>query len=251
MKRIAVLILTYNEEKNIEACIQSVLFADEIIVIDSGSKDNTLKIAEDMGAKTVIHAMTEGFAAQRNFALTQTQADWVLFLDADERITPQLSAEIQQVIQLPPFAYEILRRNVVFGQPVAHGGHSPDYSLRLYPRDAITWQGIVHEKALVTLPVKRLKQPMLHYTYTSWDRYFFKFDQYTTMMASRTQASGKRIRFHHVVFRPAFAFFRDFILKRGFLDGKMGFILAGMHAFYTMIKYVKLYLLQREERGKS
>lgn len=245
--KIAVLILTFNEEKNISQCIESVNFADEVIIIDSGSTDNTLNLAGELGAKVVSHPMTEGFAGQRNFALLQTGAQWVLFLDADERITPELAIEIKAIIkENEQFAYEILRRNVIFGQEVSYGGHSPDRSLRLYPRTAISWQGAVHEQANVTLPIKQTKHSMLHYTYTSWDRYFFKFNQYTTMMAEKMLESGKKTKITDITLRPFFAFIRFYILKSGWRDGQIGFIMAVYHAFYTMTKYVKLYYLRKE-----
>lgn len=245
--KLALLILTYNEEKNIAACIQSAPIADEIIVIDSGSTDQTAAIAIRLGAKVITRPMAEdGFAGQRNFALTQTAADWVLYLDADERLTPELNAEIRDAM-LSDYvcAYEILRVNVVFGQVIRHGGHSPDYSLRLYPRTGIRWEGKVHEKALVTLPIKQLQQHMLHYTYTEWDRYFFKFNQYTTMMAEQMQQKGKQAKFSDIILRPCFAFIRYYILKSGWRDGKMGLIMALLHAFYTMTKYLKLDYLQK------
>lgn len=247
--QLAVLILTYNEEKNIADCMASVHFADEIIVVDSGSTDETVNIAGKLGAKVAFHPMDEGFAGQRNFALTQTSADWVLFLDADERILPELAIEIKNVIDKgPACAYQILRQNVIFGQRVQYGGHSPDYSLRLYPRTAIRWEGIVHEQAHVTVPIHKLHFFMLHHTYTDWDRYFIKFNQYTTLMAKQMQEKGKKARFTDMVLRPGFAFFRFYILKCGWRDGKIGFIMAGMHGFYTMAKYVKLYYLQKEGR---
>ena len=247
VKKLAVLILTYNEEKNIEECVASVSFADEIIVIDSGSTDQTCQLAEKLGVKFVYHPMDEGFAGQRNFALQQTGADWVLYLDADERITPELAGEIQEIVQKDEqYAYEILRNNVVFGQHVGYGGHSPDYSLRLYPRLAISWEGVVHEQAKVTLPIRKSKNGMLHYTYTSWDRYFFKFNQYTTMMAEKMLENGKKTKITDITLRPCFAFFRFYILKSGWRDGRIGFIMAAYHAFYTMTKYVKLYYLRKE-----
>lgn len=250
-KKIAVLILTYNEEKNIEDCLRSVDFADEVIIIDSGSTDKTIEIAEKMGAKCVYHPMNEGFAGQRNFALTQTQAQWVLYLDSDERITPELGAEIQQVIQkTEQCAYNILRMNIVFGQQVKYGGHSPDWSLRLYPRTAISWEGLVHEQANVTLPIEKLTHHMFHHTYTSWDRYFFKFNQYTAMMAEQMDRRGKRASFADIVLRPIAGFLRFFVFKSGWRDGKIGFILAVFHGFYTMAKYVKLYYLQKESQNK-
>ena len=245
--KLAVLILTYNEEKNIEACIQSASFADEIIIIDSGSTDDTMNIANTLGAKFLYHPMDGGFAGQRNFALTQTEADWVLYLDADERITPELAKEVQDVIQQPgQYAYRILRKNVVFGQHVKYGGHSPDWSLRLYPRSAISWEGIVHEQANVTVPIKKLAHHMYHHTYTSWDRYFFKFNQYTTMVAEKMFNNGKKPKIGDIIVRPWFAFVRFYILKSGWRDGKIGFIMAVYHAFYTMTKYVKLYYLRKE-----
>ena len=245
--KIAVLILTYNEEKNIEECVSSASFAHEVIVIDSGSTDSTMEITQRLGAKFAYHPMNEGFAGQRNFALTQTEADWVLYLDADERITPELAGEIQEVIQQQEqCAYQILRRNVVFGQHVKYGGHSPDWSLRLYPRMAISWEGVVHEQANVTLPIKKLKNHMFHHTYTSWERYFFKFNQYTTMVAEKMLEKGKKANMTDIVVRPWFGFMRFYLFKSGWRDGKIGFILAVFHAFYTMAKYVKLYYLQRE-----
>lgn len=251
VKKLAVLILTYNEEKNIEECVQSVNFADEIILIDSGSTDQTGQIAEKLGAKFIYHPMDEGFAGQRNFALQQTKADWVLYLDADERITPELAQEIKEIIaQDQQYAYQILRNNVVFGQHVRHGGHGPDYSLRLYPRLAISWEGVVHEQAKVSLPIRKLKNGMLHYTYTSWDRYFFKFNQYTTMMAEKMLENGKKTNITDIALRPWFAFIRFYLLKSGWRDGRIGFIMAVYHAFYTMTKYVKLYYLRKERLSK-
>ncbi|WP_346353558.1 glycosyltransferase family 2 protein [Azotosporobacter soli] len=245
--RLAVLVLTLNEEKNMKECLSSVLFADELVVIDSGSSDRTIELAQELGANCYVHPMTDGFAGQRNFALQKTKAEWVLFLDADERITPEAANEIRKVVeQGEPYAYEILRRNIVFGQPVQYGGHSPDYSLRLYPRTAISWQGLVHEQALVNLPIRQLKNYMWHHTYTSWERYFFKFNQYTTMMADQMYEKGKRAAWSDIMIRPWVGFIKFYLLKSGWRDGKMGFILAALHFFYTMMKYVKLYYHQAE-----
>ena len=138
---------------------------------------------------------------------------------------------------------------MLFGQTLYHGVHKPDWSLRLYPQDVVQWAGIVHEQAHVSVPVNRLRHKMLHYTYTAWDRYFFKFNQYTTLTAEDMQRKGKRAGFgRDIVLRPLFAFFRAYLLKAGFLDGRLGFIMAVYHYCYTMTKYVKLYwLVQRKE----
>ena len=248
--KLSVLILTYNEEKNIADCISSALFADEIIVVDSGSDDQTIPIAEGLGAKVFVHPMTEGFGAQRNFALEQTQADWVFFLDADERITPDLADEICQIVNNnEQYAYNVLRINVLFGQVVKHGGHAPDYTLRFYPRTAIKWDGKVHDHPTVSLPVKKLTNHMMHYTYSDWEKYFSKFNQYTTLMAEQMYAKGKRARFSDLIVRPWVGFIKFYLLKSGWREGKLGFCLAVLHAFYTMVKYIKLdYLNERTSK---
>ena len=247
--RLAILILTYNEEKNIGPCMDSAAFADEIIIIDSGSTDQTAAIVAEKGGKIVVHPMTDGFAAQRNFALTQTQAEWVFFLDADERLAPEVEEEVKSIVDKgEAFAYEILRKNRVFGQPVFYGGHAPDWSLRFYPRAAIRWEGIVHEAAKVTLPVKRLQACMFHHTYQDWERYFFKFNQYTTLLAQKMREERKKVRFSDLLLRPVAGFFKFYILKAGWRDGRMGLVLALLHFFYTMTKYLKVYYDASEER---
>ncbi len=250
MPKLAVLILTYNEAENIAACIESAAFADEVVVIDSGSSDDTAAIAQRLGARVATRKF-DGFGPQRNFALSQTDADWVMYLDADERITPALAAEIRQVVDKgEQAAYEILRHNFAFGQRILHGGFRPDYSLRLYPRTAISWAGMVHEQATVTVPKRKLKNVMLHHTYTDWDRYFIKFNSYTTLMARKMNERGRRAAMINIIFRPWWAFFRVYILQSGWRDGRIGFILSAFHFFYTMTKYVKLYYLQKEQ-GKD
>ena len=245
--KLAVLILTYNEELHIAECIQSASFADEIIVIDSGSTDTTIDIAKNLGAKVVLHPMNEGFAAQRNFALNQTEAEWVLFLDADERITPVLAEKIRDVILSGQQAcYVIQRHSIVFGHKVKHGVCRMDEVIRLFPRNKVTWNGIVHEKIDSDLPVKKLQAFMYHYTYTSWDRYFIKFNQYTTLWAQGAYEKGKRTNPAGIFLHAIFGFIQMLILKRGFLDGFYGLVLCCFHFSYTMAKYLKLYELQKQ-----
>lgn len=251
-KRLAVVILTKNEEKHIAACMASAAFADEILVIDSGSTDGTQAIAEAHGARFIPHPMTdEGFAGQRNFALTQTQADWVLYLDADERITPELAASVQQAAagELST-AYSLHRVNVVFGQTMHHGAHRPDRCLRLFPRTQVTWYGRVHEGAQTPLPTQLLTGNLLHHTYDTWQQYFIKFNHYTTLAAESYYASGRRISRGIVVAHSLFAFLRNYILHLGFLDGFLGLVMSLAASFYTMTKYLKainMYRLQEKE----
>ncbi len=245
-KTVAVVILTYNEEKNIAACLESAAFADERIVIDSGSSDATREIAAGLGANVFVHAMADqGFAGQRNYALECSAADWFLYLDADERLTPELSDEIIELVNQEEIAaYEILRRNIVFGKKILHGGHAPDFCCRLFPRTAVKWRGLVHEEAVVEIPIKRMQHFMWHHTYTSWQRYFLKFDQYTTLMAKKMHEKGKRSRLSDIILRPVGGFIKFYILKQGWRDGRMGFVLASLHFLYVMLKYQKLYELQ-------
>lgn len=248
--RLAVIILTNNEEKNIGAAIDSVSFADEVLVVDSGSKDTTKAIAEGRGAKFVSHPMGEdGFAGQRNFALTQTEAEWVFYLDADERVRPEAAEEIRAAVAgREQAAYRIKRVNIVFGQAMKYGEHGPDWCMRLFPRSEVRWTGVVHESPKTELPVRSLRHSMDHHTYTDWNRYFEKFNQYTSLMAQRMLENGKRASFADIILHPLFAFVRFYFIKLGFLDGKQGLIFALNHYFYTMIKYVKLYYWQREDR---
>ena len=245
--KLAVIILTHNEEQHVVACVESAAFADEILVIDDMSTDRTAELARATGARVVEHPLPGDFAGQRNFALTQTDADWVLYVDADERVQPETEAELRRIMAEDARAvYEIKRINVAFGQRMYYGGHRPDYSQRFYPRLAIHWVGRIHEHVESELPVRRMGGSLLHYTYTDWDRYLLKFNQYTTLMAEKRYADGKRASFLKILLDPPFAFFRDYILQRGFLDGRLGFILAALHGFYTMVKYVKLYYLARD-----
>ena len=248
MKRLAVIILTYNEEGNIRDCIESARFADEILVIDSGSTDHTCAIAEQLGARICQHSMDDGgFAGQRNFALTQTSADWVFYLDADERMTPEAGAEVRQLAECSEStAYEIKRMNIIFGQRMLHGAFPPDWSCRLYPRGEVHWDGVVHESAQLTIPVRRMRAVMHHYAYGSWQNYFQKFNRYTTLMAEKMYQKGKRTNMLTMQLHAIYAFVHVYILKRGFLDGGQGFLLSVFHYFYTLTKYVKLYYKQKE-----
>lgn len=251
MPELAVLILTKNEEKNIEACIKSASFADEIVVVDSGSTDATQVKAEALGARFVVHSMDEeGFAGQRNFALSQTRAKWVFFLDADERITDEVKAKIQQIVtEDQAAAYRVERKNVIMGKMMHHGGHRPDYVARLYPRSAVKWHGKVHEGIETDLPRKTLHNVLLHYTYTTWKQYFAKFNQYTSLAAQSMFERNKRVGKAGALGHAVFTFIRDYLLRGGFLDGFMGLTMSVMASVYTFVKYLKLINLYRLQDG--
>ena len=248
--RIAVLILTYNEEKHIVDCIRSAAFADEIIVIDSGSNDATAELAKVNGARVVVHPM-EGFAAQRNFALEQTDAEWIFFLDADERPTEAAGKEIRDLVnRAEKCAYKSRRRNVVFGVPMHHGAHAPDWVVRLSPREAMHWEGLVHESAEISVPVKKMQEDMIHYTYDVWETYLSKFNRYTSLAAQKQYNVGKRASIGKLLLDPPFTFVKMFFLKAGFLDGFLGFAMSVMAGLSVFMKYMKLAELERLEKKR-
>lgn len=250
-KSLAVVILTKNEEQHIAACMASVSFADEIIVIDSGSTDRTQAIAEASGARFISHPMTdEGFAGQRNFALTQTTADWVLYIDADERVTPKLAAAVQAAVQSSPAVFCVQRLNILFGHKMRYGGHRPDWCERLMPRTQVQWTGCVHEGVQSALLRQRLAGRLEHYTYTTWQQYFAKTNHYTSLSAQEMAARGKRAAGATVISHAFFAFFKAYILKRGFLDGYMGLITSVLAGVADMMKYLKLQNLARLAKAK-
>lgn len=251
MASLAIVILTYNEEQRLGKCIElAKQCSSEIIIIDSGSTDGTLAIAEQLGAKICVRPLAGDFAAQRNFALTKTQADYVFYLDADEYLTPELAANIKQAVaQAKTEVYSLKRQNIAFGQKVSYGVLIPDYVPRIFPRTSVVWQGQVHEKPVYTLPTVKLAGYLWHETYSSWTQYWRKFDNYTSIWADQAYIAGKKTSatgaFNHAIG----AFFKVFVLKRGFMDGFIGIVLCCFHFAYTLAKYTKLYSKQQERVG--
>lgn len=245
---LSVLILAKNEEKNIKDCIESAKFADEIIVIDDFSDDTTKEIAENLGAKVYQRALNGDFGAQQTFAIEKATGEWIFILDADERITPELADETRKIVEKHEYyAYKVSRLNHVMGKLIRHGGWYPDYATRLFPRQGTTAKGLVHQQIVHQYQEKKLKYSIIHYTYISWEQYFNKFNLYTKLAAEKNYQKGKRAYFFwDIILRPCFAFFKGYILRSGWLDGKQGFVLAIFHYFfYTMVKYVKLYYMQK------
>ena len=247
MNKLSVIILTKNEEKNIVAVIENAKqVADEVLIIDSGSTDGTVELAKGLGAKVVFRAWDNDFAAQRNFALTQSDFEWVLYLDADEHLNPELVKEINDIIKLNDLTkqYIIMRKSVAFGQKFSHGVLKPDYVARLFPHTAVKWVNKVHERPECALPKNILKGHVEHYTYRTWEQWETKFCQYTTIWAEDAYNRGKRTSLLGILVHSCGGFFKVFFLRLGFLDGLMGIFMCCNHFFYTMIKYLKLYQRQ-------
>ena len=248
---LSVLICARNELHNIKDCVNSVIaLADEILVVDDFSEDGTDKEAKSLGCRVVQHKMNGDWSSQRNFGLENCRGDWILVLDADERVSTELAESIQKVLNSNEgnTSYWIRRENRFHYNKATHGVLRSDKVLRLFPKQGAYYSGLVHEKLHTSTTKSFLSGVLYHYTYDNWDAYFGKFNKYTQLMAKQQYESGKRANFwRDIVLRPWVAFFKMYVLKRGFLDGKLGFILSVNHFFYTMTKYVRLYYLERHD----
>jgi glycosyltransferase involved in cell wall biosynthesis len=242
---LSVIIITHNEEKNISACLKSVKWADEIVVVDSFSTDDTKKLAEQFGTK-IFQIKWQGYGKQKNYALSKTSMDWILSLDADERVTPELAEEIQKImqkVQNPQVdGYQICRKAYFLGKWIRHSGWYPDYCLRLFRSGkGVFAEKQVHEYVELNGRIGRLKGTILHYTDDNLNHYLSKCCQYTTLAADELRAKNKKISLGDLIVRPLFIFLKMYVLKKGFLDGMHGFILAVLSSFYVFIKYAKLW----------
>jgi glycosyltransferase involved in cell wall biosynthesis len=247
MKSITVITLTLNEEKNIRECLESVSWASERLVIDSGSTDSTVAIARACGA-TVLNVPWEGYGRTKNKGLDAADGDWILWLDADERVTPDLSEEIQDVLKRQgsdPAGFTIARRAYFLGRWIRHAGWYPGRVLRLFQRKQGRFTDLrVHEGVTVEGPIGSLRHDLVHMTDPSLNHYFVKFNRYTTLAAEELREKGRQFHIADLLVRPLFTFFRMYIFRQGFLDGIQGLILCAVSACYVFVKYAKLWELE-------
>ena len=244
---ISIVIITTNEAHAIADCLQSVAWADEIIVVDSGSSDDTIKICKKFGAKVSITDNWPGFGEQKNRALALATKSWVLSLDADERVTPELQKEILQVIKGNAKAsYRMPRSSSYCGQFIRHSGWSPDYVTRLFRRGHAKFSNdLVHERLISEEATLTLTSPLLHISYINLDEVLDKINRYSTAGAAMSFSSGKTATLGTAIRHGIWAFIRTYFIRLGFLDGKMGFILAVSNAETTYYRYLKLALLKQ------
>lgn len=245
MPTLTVILPCYNEEAYIEAALRSVSFANEIIVIDSFSTDNTPAIAKKY-ASLFLEREFDNFSTQKNYALTYATSDWILFLDADERITYPLQLEIKQAISSGKHAgYKLNFPHFFMNRFLYH--HSSDV-LRLVQREGTSYTGLVHEKLSITGTVGKLKNPVLHFTYKSLDHYIQKRESYAWFQAEQLYKKGKKTNLFLLCFKPFWRFFNSYLLKGGFKDGIPGLSISAINAYGVFERYVKLLLLQRGMR---
>ncbi len=246
MSSLSVIVITKNEEGNIRECLESVRWASEVVVVDGGSVDSTVEIATSMGAKVHIRPW-EGYGAAKNFALSQCTGAWVLWLDADERVTDSLAGEMQSIVGkgVGDFAgYEVARRAYFLNRWIKHCGWYPGYVLRLFKRETGRFtEDRVHERLEVRGIVGHLQSDLLHYTDPNLHHYFEKFNRYTSLGAEEMVDKGKNFGIADLIFRPIWVFIRMYMIRRGFLDGIQGFILCVLSAAYVFTKYAKLWEL--------
>lgn len=238
-------VITFNEAANIRAALESLSWADEIIVVDSESSDQTAAIARTFTDKVIVRPWP-GYIAQKNFAAEQATHDWIFSLDADERVTPQLAAEITALIDAGPKAagYRVPRVTFHLGRWMRSTDWYPDYQLRLYDRRHARWSGkYVHESVKATGSVEDLRHELQHYAYRDLAHHSQTVDRYTTLAARQMFEEGRRAGFFDLLMQPPAAFFRNYVLRGGFRDGVPGLIVSAMNARYVGLKFAKLWEL--------
>lgn len=251
MTKLSVTVITYNEGPHIVEALQSVSWADEIIVVDSHSTDDTIARAQPYATRIETRTWA-GYGTQKNHAAALASHDWILSIDADERVTPDLAAEIQAQLRAGPAAagYRISRVSNYLGRWVRSTDWYPDYHVRLYDRRAARWsEHTVHESIDCPGRVETLRGELLHYPYRNVSEHLAKIDRYTTLVAEQWRAEGRRSSAWQAVVYPRLAFLRNFILRRGFLDGHTGLLISLLNSHYVFLKYVKLFEMERTGRG--
>ena len=265
-RTLSVIVITRNEAHNLHDCLQSVQgLANEVVVVDSNSTDATRDIALQHSAVVVQPADWPGFGPQKQRALDLATCDWVLSLDADERVTPELAQDIRAVLQADTMqadtthsassarvraAYQMPRLSWYCGKFIHHSGWQPDHVLRLFPRTQAKFSDdLVHERVISELPVKTLRSHLLHYSYLNFSQVLSKTDAYSTASAQQAFAKGKRASVAGAVGHGAWAFFRTYVIRAGFLDGAHGLALAISNAEASYYKYLKLWWMGQEKRG--
>ncbi|NKB81461.1 MAG: glycosyltransferase [Nitrospirales bacterium] len=241
---LSVVVITKNEESQLRGCLRSIDWVKDIVVVDAESTDATREIAREYTDRVFIRAWP-GFGPQKNFGIDQVRTEWVLVVDADERVSPELAIEIQQQVERwspgDPVAYRVSRRNFFYGQWVRWGGAYPDYQIRLFRKRMAQYNDVeIHENLLVSGEVGTLQGHLAHYTENQIADHFKKFGPYTTLAAHEKHKVRSVVRWYHFVVNPLVVFVKTYLFKKGFRDGVRGGIFAIHAGMYTFVKYVKL-----------
>jgi glycosyltransferase involved in cell wall biosynthesis len=250
LNRLSAVLITRNAAALIEPCLDSLAFADEIVVVDSSSSDATAELASRKGAR-VVQKEWLGFGRQKQFAVEQAQHDWVLCLDADERVSPELAASIRRALATPVSpVYRMARRNRFLGRWLSHGEGYPDWSPRLFNRLNARWSDdLVHEKVLFAVTPGTLEGDLLHDSYDDLASYLERQNRYTTLAARQAYERGKHAGPLHLLASPVVRFFKFYVLRLGFLDGLPGLVHISIGCMNSYLKYAKLMELRRSDGG--
>jgi glycosyltransferase involved in cell wall biosynthesis len=248
--KVSVTIITLNEAEHIGAAIDSASWADEILLVDSGSTDGTIDIARARGV-TVLCRTWSGYVDQKNFAAERASHDWIFSLDADERISPALAQEIRSVVAADPplHGYRMARVTHHLGRWIRTTDFYPDYQTRLYDRRSARWRGkYVHESLAVDGAIGHLRHELEHYSYRDIRDHLNRINDYTTLAARQMHEGGRRAGPFDLLVHPPAAFLRNYVLRRGFLDGTTGLTISAINAYAVFLKFAKLWELQQKER---
>ena len=246
--RISAVIITRNEEKNIEEAIRSVEFCNEVVVIDDASSDNTPEIALKLGARVFTRTLENDFASQRNFGLEKAKSGWVLFLDADERVTLKLQKEILAEINKPSQikAYFVKRNDIIWGKSFRFGETSKVKLIRVARKGAGVWKRSVHEVWDVEGPKGLFKFPLLHYPHPTLSHFIGEVNFYSSLHAKENAREGKRSSLIKIILWPKMKFFQNMLLRMGILDGLPGFVFAIVMSFNSFLSWAKLWIKQEQ-----
>ncbi|MDP3888720.1 MAG: glycosyltransferase family 2 protein [bacterium] len=238
---LSAVVLTKNEEKNLPVCLKSIEWVDEIIVVDDESIDKTLEIAKH-GKAVIYKRKLDDFSSQRNFALSKVQTNWVLFLDPDEEVTPELAKEIQKAIKTDAFdAYRFPRKNIIFGKWIEHSGWYPDFQTHLFKKAKGKYVEKVHEQVEIEGKIGDLTSPFLHHNYDSISHYLEKGMRYTTLEAENKLDKGYKFVWQDLISKPLSEFLRRFFAEEGFKDGVHGLALSLLQSYLELLVYVKIW----------
>ncbi len=247
--KISVTVIALNEEANIEECLKSVMWADEIVLMDSKSTDRTVEIAKEFTDRIIVEENWKGYGKQKNRCAEKAKNDWILNIDADEIVSEELKDEILRLDSqgLKYTSYSVIRKNFIGGRWIKYGGWYPDRIIRLYNRnEAIFTETLVHEGIRRKGKIGILNGHLIHKTYKSIDDYFIRQDRYSHLSAKDMAFSKRGVHLRNLVLRPLFSFFKNYILKMGFLEGYYGLVLAYGQALYTYKKYAALIKFDRK-----
>jgi len=252
MHKLSVAIITLNEEKNIEACLKSISGADEIVIVDGGSTDRTIEICKRYTNKIFIRPFTD-FSSQKRFAIEKCRNEWILSIDSDERIRPELANEIKELLESGVLydGYYIARRSYFLNKWIRYCGWYPGYQMRLFRKSKTTVNtSRVHEGFLVNGIVSQLKNDLEHFSHPTLFSSLLKLNHYTTLEAM-DRIDRKSVHWYHIVFHPLSTFFIKYAGQKGFREGMYGFLLSWIAAFLKMVLYMKIWLLQNKQQSKN